>query len=260
MDSDAESFESGAEYQDPTWSPIFRAVMDLDVQALRHELASGVDVNQRGEGGATPLYMAVNFRSSYAEEKLQERLECISMLLEAGASISNIGRDGTSLHYAARNESPAYHPVITLLIKSGADVNAVNYFGESVLELAAESGTAGAVRMLISAGAVDLDRALVLAIEHGKQRSCAPLMRAGAAIPAVITAPKPACSTPWEELVPTYSQTRAYVERVRATGGFKAYEKAHRQRLTAIFLAKFPALPVEMLERVVEFSCDVGGH
>ena len=116
--------------------------------------------------------------------------------------------------------------------------------------------------MLISAGAVDLDRALELAIDYGKQRNCTPLLRAGAAIPAVITAPDTAeeYGKRWEVLVPTYSQTRAYIERVRATGGFKAYEKAHRQRLVAIFLPKFPTLPVEMLERVLEFTWDIGGH
>ena len=255
MDSDSESFESGAEYQDPTWSPIFRAVMDLDVQALRHELASGVDVNQRGEGGATPLYMAVNFRSSYAEEKLQERLECISMLLEAGASIST--RDSlssTPLHYAARNESPAFHPVITLLMESGADVHAVDYFGNSVLASAAKSGTAAAVAKLISVGALGLDRALDLAITNGKIHSCAQLLRAGAALPAVITEPPPE----WQR--PIFPQTCAYIDNIRAAGGYKAYEKAHRQRLTIIFLEKFPALPVEMLGRILEFTWDIGGH
>ena len=260
MDSDAESWVSDGpdtwndfDGEARPWSPIFRAVLDLDVQALRHELASGVDINLR-EDGATPLYFAVNFGSAMAEKRLQERLECISMLLEAGASLSNIGRDGTSLHYAARNESPAYHPVITLLMESGADVNAVNYFGESVLDSAAESGTAGAVRMLISAGAVDFDRALDLAITSGKRRNCAQLLRAGAALPAVITAPPP-----WRQR-PGFPQTRAYIENIRAAGGYTAYEKAHRQRLTVIFLEKFPALPVEMLGRVVEFTWDIGGH
>ena len=253
MDSDSEFSDS--EGEEPNWSPIFRAVMTLDVQALRHELASGVDVNLM-EGGVTPLYMAVIFRSSYAEEKLQERLECTSMLLEAGASISNIDREATALHHAASNESPAFHPVIKLLMESGADVNAVDSLGDSVLASAAESGTAGAVRMLISAGAVGLDRALDLAITNGKIRNCAQLLRAGAALPAVITAPAP----------PPYPQRRgfpqmcAYIGNIRAAGGFRAYEKAHRQRLVAIFLPKFPHLPVEMLERIVDFSWDIGGH
>jgi hypothetical protein len=141
-------------------------------------------------------------------------------------------------------------------MESGADVNAVNYFGDSVLASAAESGTAGAVRMLISAGAVGLDRALDLAITNGKIRNCAQLLRAGAALPAVITAPAP----------PPYSQRRgfpqmcAYIGNIRAAGGFRAYEKAHRQRLVAIFLPKFPHLPAEMLERIVDFSWDIGGH
>ena len=251
MESDA---EYDAVYEDPTWLPIFRVVMDLDVQALRHELASGVDVNLMQEG-ATPLGFAVNWRSLYAEEKLQERLECISMLLEAGASIST--RDSlssTPLHYAARNESPAFHPVITLLMESGADVHAVDYFGNSVLASAAKSGTAAAVAKLISAGAVGLDRALDLAITNGKIRNCTLLLRAGAALPAAITAPPP------DGERPGFPHMRAYIENIRAAGGYKAYEKAHRQRLTVIFLEKFPALPVEMLGRVLEFTWDIGGH
>ena len=248
-------------YVDP--GPAFAAVKALDVEALRRELAAGVGPDSYESDhryADTLLLQAVRSPRHAPERQMRERLEIISLLLEAGASVDLVASVGqTPLHHAAHSESQAYHAVIAALLEAGADVNYVGW-GGSVLASAAKCGTAGAVRMLISAGAVDLDRALVLAIEHGKQRSCAPLMRAGAAIPAVITAPKPACSTPWEELVPTFSQTRAYVERVRATGGFKAYEKAHRQRLSAIFLAKFPALPVEMLERVVEFSFDVGGH
>ena len=244
--------------------PIFAAVKALDVEALRRELAAGVDPDMYEDSPYypdTPLLCAVRNPSRSDAYQIRERLEIISLLLEAGASVDLVASVGqTPLHHAAHSESQAYHAVIAALLEAGADVNYVSWSG-SVLAKAAKCGTAGAVKMLISAGAVDLDRALVLAIEHGKQRSCAPLMRAGAAIPAVITAPKPACSTPWEELVPTFSQTRAYVERVRATGGFKAYEKAHRQHLTAIFLPKFPAaLPIEILERVLEFTWDIGGH
>ena len=254
MDSDSDPVDSDSEGEEPAWPPIFRAVMDLDVQALRRELASGVDVNLM-EDGATPLYMAVNFGSAFAERLLQERLECISMLLEAGASVST--RDplsSTPLHYAASNRSPAYHAVITLLMESGADVHAVDYFGNSVLASAAKSGTAAAVAKLISAGALGLDRALDLAITNGKRRNCAQLIRAGAALPAVITAPHPRL----ERL--GFPQTRAYIENIRAAGGYQAYEKAHRQRLVAIYLPKFPKLPAEMLERIVIYSYESVGH
>ena len=122
------------------------------------------------------------------------------------------------------------------------------------MTLAAERGTAGAVRMLISAGAVVSDRALDLAITNGKIRNCAQLIRAGAALPAVITEPLPE----WQRL--SFPQTRAYIENIRAAGGYEAYEKAHRQRLVAIFLPKFPRLPAEMLERIVIYSYESVGH
>ena len=245
MDSDSDPVDSDSEGEEPAWPPIFRAVMDLDVQALRRELASGVDVNLM-EDGARLIHFAVQFGSAFAEKQLQERLECISMLLEAGASVSSVCWDGTPLHHAASNESPAFHPVITLLMESGADVHAVDYFGNSVLAKAAENGTAATVRRLISAGAVDLDRALEVAITYGKQRNCAPLLRAGAAIQKIRAGiPLP---------------THVYIQKICAAGGYKAYEKAHRQRLTAIFLPKFPALPVEMLGRILEFTWDIGGH
>ncbi|CAH0363730.1 unnamed protein product [Pelagomonas calceolata] len=147
-----------------------------------------------------------------------------------------------------------------MLLEAGADPNFTDRtwtsteYHRSVLASAAEEGTAGAVRQLIAAGAVDLDRALELAIGSGKQRNCAPLLRAGAALPAVITAP------PQYPPRRGFPQTRAYIENIRAAGGYKAYEKAHRQRLVAMFLPKFPALPVEMVERVVDFSWDIGGH
>ena len=265
---------------------IFAAVKAFDVEALRRELAAGVDpdIHQDGPYSATPLsYAVLNGIRSRIEsgtrtwkvrrkftKRLDERLECISVLLEAGASVDSgcghapdSGRYGTTpLYEAVQIESPAYHAVIAMLLEAGADPNFRDFaYDRSVLANAARSGTAGAVRMLISAGAVDLDRALELAIDSGKQRNCAPLLRAGAALPSWDPEPAPYDGWRWEELVPNFPQTRAYIERIRAAGGFKAYEKAHRQRLTAIFLPKFPTtLPVEMLGRVLEFTWDIGGH
>ena len=251
---------------------IFAAVKAFDVEALRRELAAGVDpdIHQDGPYSATPLSYAVlngirtriesgtrtwRVRKKF-RKRLDERLECISVLLEAGASVDLVHSGKTVLHWIAECESPECQLIIAALLEAGADPNFTQtsgpWQGRSVLALAASYGSAGAVRMLISAGAVDLDRALELAIENGKQRNCTPLLRAGAAIP-------------WHAYEGTVGpdpdpQTLAYIRRIRATwGGFKAYEKAHRQHLAAIFLAKFPVLPVEMLERIVEFSFNVGG-
>ena len=230
--------------------PIFAAVRAFDAEALRRELAAGVDPDMLELGDATPLYYAVRWRSAYPAERIRERLECISVLLEAGASVDKLVRGGTPLHRCAGHKSAAYQAVIAMLLEAGADPNFTDTdWRQSVLATAAEHGTAGAVRMIISAGAVDLDRALDLAITNGKIRNCAQLLRAGAALPAAWTGyikdhQRPAC---------------AYIERIRAAGGFKAYETAHRQRLVAIFAPKFPHLPTDMLGRVLEFSYNVGG-
>ena len=228
--------------------PIFAAVKALDVEALRRELAAGVDPNiTENEADTTLLHYAVHWRSRYRPQ-IRGRLECISVLLEAGASVDLVTDGRTPLHRAAENKSAAYHVVIAMLLEAGADPNFTDTnWHRSVLAKAAENGTAATVRRLICAGAVDLDRALVVAITYRKQRNCAPLLRAGAAIPAV---------TPIGNTWPT----DVYIEKIRAAGGYKAYEKAHRQRLVAMFLAKFPTLPVEMLERVLEFTWDIGGH
>ena len=56
-------------------------------------------------------------------------------------------------------------------------------------------------------------------------------------------------------------QSRAQILAAHArglVGGFPAYEKAHRMRLTATFAAKFPRLPVEMVSKVVAFAFHTG--
>ena len=248
--------------------PIFAAVRALDVEALRRELAAGVDPDMCEDGpyAPTPLCQAVHYGCAFPATRFQERLECIAVLLEAGASVDKqCGNGETPLFKAAGVESPTWTVVIAALLEAGADPNFTRTrttYGvvafidvpraeiTPVLAAAALTGSAGAVRMLLSAGAVANNRALESAIISGKQRICTLLLRAGAAIP-------------WRVYEGTFRpdpQTLAYIRRIRATwGGFKAYEKAHRQHLAAIFLAKFPVLPVEMLERIVEYSYNVGG-
>ncbi len=236
---------SSDDSEDYTRPAILDAIYAFDAEALRRELAAGVDPNVSYDG-YTPLFHLVLVRAArYPEERIQERLECISLLLEAGASVDfrhcsswePLGR--TVLLRIAHNRSPAYTAVIAALVEAGADVNFTDDRGNSVLARAAASAPAATVKCLISAGAVDLDRALVRAIANVKRRNCAPLLRAGAAIPTLAT---------------------TYIAKIRAAGSYKAYENAHRQRLVAIFAPKFPRLPADMLGRVLEFVFDVGGH
>ena len=235
--------------------PIITAVRTCDVEALRRELAAGGDPDMLHGGGAglTPLYYAACSHSGPPGEQIRERLECISVLLEAGASVDEECKGATLLYQAVETSSPEYHAVIAALVEAGADVNFTRTclhgraYWRSVLARAAERNTAGAVRMLISAGAVDLDRALQLAIMNDKRRNCTPLLRAGAATPATLLG------------LPQTPPMHSYIQRIRAAGGFKAYETAHRQRLVAIYAPKFPHLPTDMLGRVLEFSYNVGG-
>jgi len=230
---------------------IFAAVKAFDAEALRRELAAGGNPDIYEDHHlrpSTPLNYAVCWQSAYSGAKqMRERLECITVLLEAGASVDLVTDGRTPLHWIAGNKSAAYQSVIAMLLEAGADPNFTDTnWHRSVLAKAAENGTAATVRRLICAGAVDLDRALEVAITYGKQRNCAPLLRAGAAIQKIRAGiPLP---------------THVYIQKICAAGGYKAYEKAHRQRLVAMFLAKFPALPVEMLGRVLEFTWDIGGH
>ena len=253
-DSESDS-DSESDYQEPEELPIFDTVCAFDVEALRRCLAAGADPNLLNPlSDASLLNYAVCWRSAYPEQ-IRERLECISVLLEAGASVDLVTDGRTPLHWAARNEFASYHAVIAMLLEAGADPNVTDTDGHrSVLAEAAEHGTAATVRRLISAGAVDLDGALRAAIENGKHRNCAPLLRAGAARPVRYTARGPGYEPPG------YSETCEYMRKIRAAGSYKAYERAHRQRLVAIFAPKFPHLPADMLGRVLEFVFDVGGH
>ena len=222
---------------------ISTAVKAFDVEALRREIAAGVNPNMNY------CLHAVIIKRPF-KKRLQERLECISVLLEAGAAVDLTYSGLTPLHYAAGNKYAAYQAVIAMLLEAGADPNFTDTYHRSVLVHAAAAGTAGAVRMLISAGAVDLDRALKHAIANGKQRSCTLLLRAGAAIPAGV----------FDASDRGPRQTRAYIEKIRAAGGYKAYVRVHRQRLVAMFLPKLHHLPHLLLGRVLEFTWDIGGH
>ena len=49
-----------------------------------------------------------------------------------------------------------------------------------------------------------------------------------------------------------------YVNAVFAAGGYVPYERAHRQRLAAIFVPKFTWLPAEVVPTIVNFWAHVG--
>ena len=50
----------------------------------------------------------------------------------------------------------------------------------------------------------------------------------------------------------------AYLRKVAAAGGYRAYEKAHRQALDALAAKAFVRLPTEVAAHVVPFAFHVG--
>jgi len=154
------------------------------------------------------------------------------------------------------NDNFPSNDIVEMLIAAGADVNAADNNDYSVLYSAAQCGRPETLAALIAAGA-DVHRQccgrftpLVGATLSGKVRNYAPLLRAGATLPDLL-----------DLRLPPASRRNAYLNKIAATpGGYPAYERAHRARLAAIFVPKFPGLPVEVIHHIVSIWADCGGH
>ena len=283
--------DSDGEYSaDPF--PLLRAAKLGDVHALRRFIAAGEDLDVEDEDGYTPLHWLVcNDPYSENDAIVPDRFACLSALVAAGADVNRMGggRDDDDeepctplidalfpYHYVSnshneslRKQCPA---VVSMLLRAGADVRMATADGMTPLHMAAIWGMWYIIPMLLAAGAeVDaimhiflgapsntglrgpklpetpLDSALRSL--HGqtsvqnRNRVFRMLIRAGARIPT------------------QFDRAHApYVDKVARAGGYTQYEKAHRTRLAAIFLPKFPGLPAEVVHHIVSILWDCGGH
>ena len=50
------------------------------------------------------------------------------------------------------------------------------------------------------------------------------------------------------------------LEQCAFTAVYARYERAHRARLAAIFIPKFPRVPAEIIPTIIAFWADCGGH
>ena len=101
-------------------------------------------------------------------------VECVALLLEAGANKDAANSDGiTALHRAARM---GHAQVVQLLLEAGADKNAADSDRRTGLHFAAQHGHREVVHLLLAAGAIkdgannDRETALHLAASHGHLR------------------------------------------------------------------------------------------
>lgn len=146
------------------------------------------DVNATDVVGYTPLHLLAKMRlgltadevrsnthpaAADARRLLKDQVEAASLLIASGAIVN--ARDdykGTPLHWAAWSNSEA---LAELLLRSGADKNARDKLDRAPLHRAAEKGSLEVTELLVRAGA-DLaardflhDTPLGMALRHGKQ-------------------------------------------------------------------------------------------
>ena len=267
-------------------SIIHDAAFNLDVAALRRGLDAGEapDLLEDEYGSLRlPLQDAIVYGCALPHKSIEKRLAFIEALLEAGASVdvtTNGGR--TALHCAVMQLDRRQYPtdfelIVDRLLRAGADVNATfpvnatNEEGTSVLAMAASNGRSTVITKLLSAGAVDpkgFDEPLRRALISHRPRNCAVLMRAGAVLRREIHPEyyawlkdpylRKVYETPGGFLCRNQNPPSVDALDDFHTGGFKAYEKAHRQRLTATFLPKFPSLPAEIVSHIVSYGFNCG--
>jgi hypothetical protein len=258
-DSDSDS-DSDIDLPQPL-PAIHAAVRNLDVDALRRALAAGASIEETDVAGWTPLYRACKNRvygvitrtvPKYWNKRISDRVAMVRALLEYGASVHARcdDDDDTPLLAAVMNRNFPSNDIVEMLIAAGADIEAADNADFCVLYTAAQHGRSDAVTALIAAGA-DVHRichdftALQGATLMRNVRTYAPLLRAGV---ATVALPEP-------------DQRNAYLNKIAATpGGFPAYEREHRRRLTAVFTNKFPTLPVEVISHIVHLWGHCGDY
>ena len=273
--------------------PILAAAKSFDYLALRRAIAAGADLHVEDEDGYTALHWLCNNKPHVYDERTvsqftADRLACISALLEAGADVNKVGGHNEEYDgedpctplldalFEFRKNRTECEAITTMLLRAGADVHRGTEDGLSPLHIAAMWGLAFIIPTLLAAGAEvgaiwrepqidewtgitddwELKTPLEATIHNlgsgmlevrgaSRTREFAMLLRAGAKIPSY--------DSGYEELPP-------YLDAVDKAGGYERYERAHRTRLAAIFLPKFPRLPEEVVHHIVSIWADCGGH
>lgn len=125
---------------------IFNAVKSGDLAQLNTALQQSDAINARDEMNMTPLMLAAGLGN----------LEMVRALIKAGADVKATDeRDYTALFYATYNPEldRGFPEVVRALIDAGAEVETQIFYGVRPLMLAAGSGEAGVVDVLLKAGA-----------------------------------------------------------------------------------------------------------
>jgi uncharacterized protein len=122
---------------------VFGVTSLKDISVVVEKLESGIDVNTV-DSGARTLLMEASIRKNHA---------LLEVLLNFGADPNlREEKQWTALHFAAQENDPVS---IRLLLESGADANAQNDYGNSVISTAVlnSRGEGDSIKLLLEYGA-----------------------------------------------------------------------------------------------------------
>ncbi len=99
--------------------------VSVQLASLRTLLALGADVNARGQHGDTPLHAAARSGS----------VDLVELFLSHGADVDARNDEGHTPLVSVRSSPIAIDPLprVQALVRRGADINAQNLLGESLL-------------------------------------------------------------------------------------------------------------------------------
>ncbi|KAG2025703.1 hypothetical protein GB937_002424 [Aspergillus fischeri] len=125
------------------------------LEILRIALDHGLDVGAISSQGWMPLHQAVYVGTGVSDLAFDKTLDYINLLLshEADINARSVSASAeTALHLAVLAITPSTS-LVSLLLKLGADIDAMTKEGKTALHLAAERGRESIFRVLLDAGA-----------------------------------------------------------------------------------------------------------
>ena len=164
-------------YTTRKWTVFIGAAKSGNIKAARLLIQHGADINVRDIEG-TPLHAVINSNRSISGNLADDRrrYEAMAVLLvESGAKLQEFSFGNTELHLAAIR---GFADLVPVLIRHGADVNALNDHGHTPLYYAARHGHRKAAEVLLVAGA---DKSAIAETNYGKASQLTASLRDGEA-------------------------------------------------------------------------------